>query len=112
MYKCSIVLCYIIGYYCDNSIEAIGDLTNYTCPLGQYCPGQTEYGNQYPCPSGTFNNRSGMVNETDCQQCTPGYYCQNTGLPEPQGLCFPGYVLYYYSDRASGVCFLIFITTS
>ncbi|CAG2216507.1 unnamed protein product [Mytilus edulis] len=79
------------GYYCDNSIEAIGDLTNYTCPLGQYCPGQTEYGNQYPCPSGTFNNRSGMVNETDCQQCTPGYYCQNTGLPEPQGLCFPGY---------------------
>ena len=81
---------YIPGYYCDNSIEPIGDLTNYTCPLGHYCPGLTEYDNQYPCPSGTFNNRTGMVNSSDCQQCTPGYYCRDSGLPQPQGLCFPG----------------------
>ncbi|XP_062603182.1 uncharacterized protein LOC134264959 [Saccostrea cucullata] len=79
------------GYYCDNSVTAVGDLTNYTCPEGYYCPTQTERYNQYPCPPGTYNNRTMRVNETECQWCPPGYYCQSSGLPAPEGPCYAGY---------------------
>lgn len=81
---------HISGYFCDNSLVAVGDLTNNSCPAGFYCPQQTNRSNEYPCPAGTYNNQTGLSLVGECQACPPGYYCQNTGLPEPQGLCFPG----------------------
>ena len=30
---------------------------------------------------------SGAINETDCTDCTPGYYCAGFGNVEPTGLC-------------------------
>jgi len=48
------------GYFCDNTM-AIVVLDNSTtiCPMGYYCPAGTRYNQQYPCPIGTFNNRTG-----------------------------------------------------
>ncbi|RUS80256.1 hypothetical protein EGW08_011985, partial [Elysia chlorotica] len=79
------------GYFCDNSVAAVGSLANQACPEGYYCPLRTEYYNQYPCPSGTFNNKTHRTEEADCQLCLPGFYCQSTGLAEPEGPCYPGY---------------------
>ena len=87
------------GYFCDNSVTAVGSLADQACPEGYYCPLRTEYYNQYPCPSGTFNNKTHRTEEADCQLCLPGYYCQSTGLAEPEGLCYPGWgSLYVYKN--------------
>ena len=82
----------IPGYYCDNGPMAVGNLTGYECPAGYYCPAGTKTSNQFPCPPATYNNLTKIDNATYCQPCPPGSYCQNYGLPKPEGLCFPGYV--------------------
>jgi hypothetical protein len=70
---------------------AVGNLSDYACPMGHFCPEGTERANQYPCPPGTYNNDSLMASEAEaCEDCPPGYYCQDHGLPQPQGLCLPG----------------------
>lgn len=43
------------------------------CPQGRYCP--TGTGVPFSCPSGTFSPSFGNTALTDCQSCTPGYYC-------------------------------------
>lgn len=59
------------------------------CPEGHYCPAQTQ--NPEACPAGTFNNRTGLLAEAECQDCLPGYYCDVPGLAYPAGLCEAGY---------------------
>ena len=78
------------GYYCDNALGAIGSLSGYECPTGSYCPNGTATANQYLCPPGTFNNVTGIYLEGLCQPCLPGFYCQNSGLSEPEGPCTAG----------------------
>ena len=38
-----------------------------------------------------FSDDLGGVNLTDCEACTPGYYCEDYGLPAPNGPCDAGY---------------------
>jgi len=45
------------------------------CAQGHYCPEMTTSPDQYPCPAGTFTNRSDLFHESECEQCTAGYYC-------------------------------------
>ena len=78
------------GYYCENSISPVGNLTGHECPTGHYCEVQTASGQEHPCPVGTFNSKTGLQQQQDCQPCLPGYYCQNTGLSAPEGLCYAG----------------------
>lgn len=59
--------------------------------LGYYCLNNTEFETQYACPNGTFNNQTGATSADFCQLCTPGHYCPSAGLPEPAGLCDPGW---------------------
>ncbi|PIK48634.1 putative multiple epidermal growth factor-like domains protein 11, partial [Apostichopus japonicus] len=33
----------------------------------------------------------GNINISDCNQCTPGWYCESYGLSEPTAECSPGY---------------------
>jgi hypothetical protein len=40
------------------------DNTTTICPMGYYCPEGTRYNNEYPCPIGTFNNRTGKYSQT------------------------------------------------
>lgn len=53
----------------------------------------TKIPNEFPCPAGTYSDRSGNVRIQDCLQCTVGHYCPaGSVLPSP---CLPG----TYSNR-------------
>jgi len=89
------------GYYCNET--AITTFANWPCPTGQFCLTGTV--DPLPCPSGTFRNKVGAANQTDCDVCPPGRYCPietSVYLTCPQGyycpagasnitLCPPGY---------------------
>ena len=92
------------GYYCRSgsddpspTLASIADAG--PCPAGYYCEQQTQ--DPVPCPSGTFNNRTMLTNESECQACTPGYHCNVAGLSEPSGLCNAGFYCTSGSDSAS-----------
>lgn len=60
------------GYYCDGNASEPNP-THRVCPAGYYC----EQGSGTPtaCPAGTMSDTDGNVNITNCEDCTPGYYC-------------------------------------
>lgn len=43
------------------------------------------------CPIGTYGASVGLTASSQCQACSPGAYCAQTGLKSPDGLCDPGY---------------------
>ena len=43
------------------------------------------------CPSGTYNNGTGLWDKAQCVNCTPGNFCLDEGLSSPQGDCRAGY---------------------
>ena len=77
------------GYYCSDI--PITHYLNYTCPTGYYCPRQTAYATQFPCPRGKFNNLTIRRDERDCILCTGGYSCDEPGLSSPYKPCAAGY---------------------
>ena len=50
--------------------------------VGFVCPKGTKRGTEFPCPAGTYNNRTGLERKEDCVPCTTGHYC-------PQGTTDP-----------------------
>ena len=46
--------------------------------------------NQPMCPSGTYNAMTGLTQESQCTDCTEGYYCEDTGLTAPTAPCHEG----------------------
>ena len=79
------------GYFCRRfaqlAVPNQGDDAN-ICPQGHFCPVGTA--DPEPCPKGTFNNGTGLEAIGDCIDCTPGMYCEEVGLTEPNGLCTQG----------------------
>lgn len=59
--------------------------------MGHYCVAGTKYSEQYPCPSGTFNNATNGRSENDCIVSPPGYFSEGSGNLNPSGLCDEGY---------------------
>lgn len=63
------------GYFCQYP----GTITYETnvCPEGHYCPLGTKNMIQFPCPGGTYNNKTMQMSlESGCGQlCPSGYYC-------------------------------------
>ena len=41
---------------------------------GFYCPLNTKYAQQYPCPAGTYNNIEGKSSVSDCLKIPAGYW--------------------------------------
>ncbi|EDV28435.1 uncharacterized protein TRIADDRAFT_51343 [Trichoplax adhaerens] len=80
------------GYTCDTSLAPIDNLANASCITGYYCPMGTKFATEYPCPIGTFNNRTGITSINNCSTCLAGYYCGSSGLSVPTGKCNPGYI--------------------
>lgn len=80
----------LAGYYCPTEGLA-EDIT--LCPTGSYCPYTATTGtvNQVSCPLGTFNQFTKQTLLTDCQDCTPGSYCNQLGLSAVAGTCSQGY---------------------
>ena len=52
------------------------DAVSFVCVTG------TKRGTEFPCPAGTYNNRTGLERKEDCVPCITGHYC-------PQGTTNP-----------------------
>ncbi|KAF0717142.1 hypothetical protein As57867_002460, partial [Aphanomyces stellatus] len=75
------------GAYCDG----IATTAAIVCPAGYYCPVGTA-ASPPACPVGTFSNATGLVNASQCWQCTAGSYCSTPALTAPTGFCQAGYI--------------------
>lgn len=49
------------------------------CPAGYYCLPGTKAGNEYPCPVGTYSNKTGLRNPRECLPCPGGTFCASAG---------------------------------
>ena len=47
------------GFYCNATFGPVVHYMQTVCPEGHYCPAGTKYDVEFPCPRGTFNNRTG-----------------------------------------------------
>ena len=45
------------------------------CGQGHYCPLQTPAPDRFPCPAGTYTNRSDLYDASQCTICPQEYYC-------------------------------------
>lgn len=61
------------------------------CSLsGHYCLNGTKVSTEFPCPSGTYNNDTGLRAESECFPCLGGYYCPAATV-NPYLPCGAGY---------------------
>lgn len=79
------------GFYCNDTYGPVISYGQFLCIEGHYCPGGTKYAEEFKCPPGTFNNRTGMDEQSDCRTCTGGMVCDEWGLVTPYKLCGAGY---------------------
>ena len=87
------------GFFCAGSASSTAPfaktcgtangLCSGMCPAGHYCEGGTASPTR--CPAGTFRATPGATAIKDCTACTPGEYCQGTGLNRTSGPCDAGY---------------------
>ncbi|KAL6471032.1 hypothetical protein MHYP_G00196820 [Metynnis hypsauchen] len=82
------------GYFCSQGNISPQPLTlsagsGGPCPAGHYCPQGSA--DPQPCPEGTFSNRTKLTSQDDCVRCTPGHYCDTSGLTAPTGQCWEGF---------------------
>lgn len=87
-----------VGYFCDNTLNPVVLYNSANCPVGHYCPENTTHSTEYPCPLGTFSNATNLVASSECQACSGGKYCSQTGRSEPEGDCDAGYFCTIGSD--------------
>ena len=85
-------------YYCPEGSHRIDEEI---CPIGYYCPLATQY--PEPCRNGTWSNETGLMEVTECQPCTAGFYCNGFALTEPSGPCLEGYYCPTGSDLMTEV---------
>ena len=89
----SVVECSVCpkGYYC----EAGKNGPSGKCPPGFYCPEGTQFADQYPCPSTTFNPLYGQFSILTCLNCTTGHFCER-GTAKPEACPAGSYMPYGY----------------
>jgi hypothetical protein len=82
----------LAGYYCTGGSwtsspvsQSFGDV----CTAGSYCTNGTSV--PLGCPVGTYSPSTGNRDLSSCIACTPGYFCNATGLAAPVGQCSAGY---------------------
>ena len=64
------------------STQCSACIPGYRCPMGSTTPAPPDYECEkggwcdglyyYPCPSGTFNDQVGSIDDTACTACEPG----------------------------------------
>ena len=52
--------------------------------MGNFCPQASPF--PVECSGGKFLNYTKAASSNECKECSPGYFCQGAGLPEPTGL--------------------------
>ncbi|XP_064159371.1 SCO-spondin [Anguilla rostrata] len=80
------------GHFCTGSSHPETGHTPSPCPKGHYCPPGAKSGVEFPCPVGTFSDRTGVSRAEQCAPCPPGKYCGSAGLSAPTGQCSAGYL--------------------
>ncbi|CAM9131044.1 unnamed protein product, partial [Ectocarpus fasciculatus] len=97
------------GYYCPNN--AMMTFQHTLCPAGYFCPLQSQTPER--CPIGTYSSQTGLHSSAQCSDCTPGYYCNSSGLVSVTGPCDAGYYCTLaaeqkthdsFADSTGGVC--------
>ena len=78
------------GFFCPGGVIDYNSGA-FDCPPGYYCLNGTRYSTEYPCPSGTFSNRSNALSLNDCTLAPGGYFVNGTGNFEVTGMCDSGY---------------------
>ena len=59
------------GHFCSGGGSAVsGD-----CAAGHYCPTNTTFATQYPCPAGTFSAATDLTDGSECSACPEGSFC-------------------------------------
>ena len=76
------------GYFCPEGVSEQTPI-EYICPQGHYCPPVSTV--PIPCPLGTFSNRSGLTEVSECSLCSSGFYCDGITLTSISGECSGGY---------------------
>ncbi|XP_030007195.1 multiple epidermal growth factor-like domains protein 11 [Sphaeramia orbicularis] len=92
------------GFVCVGGASELSpsdNLTGYPCPPGFFCPVGTAV--PKPCPKGTYSEQTGLVDESQCCSCSPGFYCSETGLSTVSGPCLPGFYCLEGSQTATPV---------
>ena len=64
---------------------------NFTCPPGRFCPEGITSEAEGRCPIGTYSDRAGLHDISQCLPCLPGYYCNLAGMTSPNNTCSGGY---------------------
>ena len=59
------------GFYCDQT-------TAFDCPVGQYCPAETDV--PVNCSEGTWTSNIRNEFKEDCDDCPEGHFCNSTGI--------------------------------
>ena len=96
--------CYA-GYYCNKTNgNNSPDPADAECPIGYYCPQGSE--RPLPCPPGSFSKTVRAKNETDCEPCGPGKYCEGNLITGKQTVldCAAGHICVrgsYYTTHSS-----------
>ena len=55
------------------------------------------------CPVGTYSNKKGLKNETECSPCDPGQYCNTAGLTSTAGDCTAGHYCQIGAEYATPI---------
>ena len=78
-----------VSYVGDTCINVKNGTINDVCPPGHYC----KEGSSSPvaCPPGFNTSSLGSGSLSDCQQCTKGMYCPQSGTVLATRVCLRGY---------------------
>ncbi|XP_034557340.1 zonadhesin [Notolabrus celidotus] len=94
----------VAGFVCLGGASTptpLDNLTGFPCPPGFVCSVGTSV--PTPCPKGTFSEQSGLVDQSQCRSCSPGFYCSGSGLSVVSGPCLPGFYCLEGSQTATPI---------
>ncbi|KAK7882552.1 hypothetical protein WMY93_028726 [Mugilogobius chulae] len=92
------------GFVCNKGASEpspADGLTGKPCPPGFFCSVGTSA--PQPCPKGTYSNKGGLVDVSQCKSCIPGFYCSEPGLSIVSGPCLPGFYCLEGSSTATPI---------
>ncbi|XP_077422977.1 uncharacterized protein LOC144052618 isoform X3 [Vanacampus margaritifer] len=92
------------GFVCAGGASEpspVDNVTGFPCPLGFFCSAGTLV--PQPCLKGTFSEQSGLMDESQCRSCSPGFYCSETGLSAVSGPCLAGFYCLEGSQTAAPI---------
>jgi len=96
-YMNSVLIC-PAGTECPGNMSVQPNVVDHPCRMGHYCPRGDVNPFPVPCPVGTFNDKYGLQQVSECEACTAGMYCDVEGLTAPVNVCPGG----YYCPRGTG----------